>query len=346
VRNAGRLKLGYFPLPIEEARNIRRLLVAETAFFAIDPCAGEGIALLETLHGLPASPAAVELDADRAAACIAHGIPTVHGSVFDAHAPAESCSLLYLNPPYDVEIGRFNNQRMELHFLDHVHGWLKTGGVLIFVIPDNALAPCAKCLAGQFDRIAVYRLGHPESIRFRQLVVLATRKKEHQRGDTRNADSLIRASYSISRLPVLNRGVTEQYAIPPSEARPLTYKGLDLDQLEDALQRSTAMQNAMAVLVRQQERITGRPVTPLHGGHVGLLTTAGMLNGIFGEGELRHIAHWRSVKHTDVLHEEEEDGTQVVRKRERFSHELTLAFADGRIQELKEGPAAAKAQAG
>ena len=28
MRNAGRLKLGYFPLPIEEAQNIRGLLVS------------------------------------------------------------------------------------------------------------------------------------------------------------------------------------------------------------------------------------------------------------------------------------------------------------------------------
>ena len=210
------------------------------------------------------------------------------------------------------------------------------------MIPDAALAPCAKRLASQFERIAIFRLGHPESIRFRQLAVLGIRKKEHQRGDARNADFLIRASCNVSRLPVLNHAATEQYVIPPSEPQPLTYRGLDLDQLEDALQRSAAMQNAMTMLVRQQERITGRPVTPLHGGHVGLLTTAGMLNGVFGEGELRHIAHWRSVKHTDVFHDEEEDGTQVVRKRERFSHELTLAFSDGRTQELKEGPAIAE----
>ena len=116
----------------------------------------------------------------------------------------------------------------------------------------------------------------------------------------------------------------------------MTYKGIDLDQLEDVLQRSSALQSALAVLVRQQERITGRPVTPLHGGHVGLLASAKMLNGSFGEGDMRHIAHWRSVKHTDVFHEEEEDGTQVVRKRERFAQELTLAFVDGRIQEIKE----------
>ena len=66
----------------------------------------------------------------------------------------------------------------------------------------------------------------------------------------------------------------------------------------------------------------------------GLLCTAGMLNGIFGEGEERHIAHWRSVKFTDHWEEEEEDGTKILHDRERFSHELTLVFANGRTQIL------------
>ena len=62
-----------------------------------------------------------------------------------------------------------------------------------------------------------------------------------------------------------------------------------------------------------------------------------MLNCFFGEGESRHIAHWRSVKYVDEFHEEGEDeGETIIRKRERFSHELTLAFEDGRILELKE----------
>jgi hypothetical protein len=80
--------------------------------------------------------------------------------------------------------------------------------------------------------------------------------------------------------------------------------------------------------------VKGRPLTPLHGGHVGLLCTAGMLNGIFGEGENRHIAHWRSVKFRDHWEEEEEDGTRILHDRERFSHELTLVFANGKTQIL------------
>jgi hypothetical protein len=59
-----------------------------------------------------------------------------------------------------------------------------------------------------------------------------------------------------------------------------------------------------------------------------------MLNGIFGEGEDRHIAHWRSVKFTDHWEEEQEDGTKILHDRERFSHELTLVFASGKTQVL------------
>lgn len=82
--------------------------------------------------------------------------------------------------------------------------------------------------------------------------------------------------------------------------------------------------------------MNGRPVTPLHKGHVGLLACSGMLNGFFGHGEDRHIAHWRAVKHVDEFNEEgEEEGETIIRRRERFSHELTLAFENGRILELK-----------
>ena len=83
--------------------------------------------------------------------------------------------------------------------------------------------------------------------------------------------------------------------------------------------------------------MSGRPVTPLHKGHVGLLACSGMLNGFFGEGDMRHIAHWRAVKYVDEFNEEgEQEGETIIRKRERFSHELTLAYEDGRVVELRE----------
>jgi Uncharacterised methyltransferase family (DUF6094) len=99
ARPIARLKLGYFPLPIEEAQNIRALLLPTAPYAAIDPCVGDGTALLEITKDTDAHLAAIELDTDRASAAVQRGIATVHGSAFECRVPAESCSLLYLNPP-------------------------------------------------------------------------------------------------------------------------------------------------------------------------------------------------------------------------------------------------------
>jgi Uncharacterised methyltransferase family (DUF6094) len=335
-RPFSRMKLGYYPLPVEEAHNIRTLLIPSGAYSAIDPCAGDGSAVIEITRGTGAHLRAIELDADRAAACAQKGIETVHGSAFECRVPAESCSLLYLNPPYDTELGPHNNMRMELVFLEHCFRWVIAEGVLVFVIPVTVLSACARLLASQFERIGVFRLTHPECVRFKQVVLFGSRKKSHVRGDPGGAEALVHTSYHQELIPPLREQLGERYVVPPSAPVAINYTGLPLDVLEDALQRSTAMQNARGVLVRKQQKLTGRPVLPLHKGGVGLLACSGMLNGIFGEGEMRHIAHWRSVKHVDEFTEEgEEEGETIIHKRERFSHELTLAYADGTIVELK-----------
>jgi hypothetical protein len=58
-----------------------------------------------------------------------------------------------------------------------------------------------------------------------------------------------------------------------------------------------------------------------------------MLNGIFGEGELRHIAYWQSRKYT-VSWQEEDESANVRHTREYFTHECTLLWAQGLTQVL------------
>jgi hypothetical protein len=48
-------------------------------------------------------------------------------------------SFLYLNPPYAFEVGPRSNERMEKLFLGHTYAWLKPKGVLLMVIPCNAV---------------------------------------------------------------------------------------------------------------------------------------------------------------------------------------------------------------
>jgi 16S rRNA G966 N2-methylase RsmD len=85
---------------------------------------------------------AVELDAERARQAKAAGINTIHANVFDVTAKVESCSLLYLNPPYDSEVSSFGNKRMELLFLRRTLRWLVNGGILLMVVPHAQLQEC------------------------------------------------------------------------------------------------------------------------------------------------------------------------------------------------------------
>ena len=68
ARPIARLKLGYYPLPIEEAHNIRTLLLPTAPYAALDPCVGDGTALIEITKDTDGHLAGIELDADRAAA--------------------------------------------------------------------------------------------------------------------------------------------------------------------------------------------------------------------------------------------------------------------------------------
>ena len=69
----------------------------------------------------------------------------------------------------------------------------------------------------------------------------------------------------------------------------------------------------------------------------GLLTTSGLLNGIFGDGPDLHVARWESVKVTDRFEETDDDDVTTIRERERFTQCLTLVYADGTTAILQEG---------
>ena len=82
---------------------------------------------------------------------------------------------------------------------------------------------------------------------------------------------------------------------------------------------------------------SGRPLTPLHKGHVGIPCTSGLLNGQFGEGKDTHVAYWESVKVVDRTEEEDDSGATVIPEKERFSQRLTLLYADGRSRLVRAG---------
>ena len=337
ARSAARLKMGFFPLPESEARKIHSLLSFPVPCSVIDPCAGQGTAINLITQGAPVQRYGIELDTRRAEEAAASGIRTIRGNIFDTHAKLASFSLLYLNPPYDSEINLSGNRRLERLFLEHTHHWLVQHGILVFVIPFEQMTDCANILTENFERITPFRMIDSESMRFRQIVVFGVRRNirgTRLEESRRRMQSLARHD-GYSRLPVLEASAIEPFVVPQSSEATLTYRGLPYNLLEDLLPKSAAWKQVSPILLPREDSAKGRPIIPLHGGHVGLLCTAGLLNGIFGEGEERHVARWRSVKHVTEFHEEEGD-TKIIRRREKWSNELRLIYMNGKTMKLTE----------
>lgn len=340
MRNAGRLKLGYYPLPLSEPQRLRSHLgFPEKPFSALDPCVGDGGAFEILVQQSAALCYGIELDAYRTEQARGRGIEVVHGDTLEVQCRVDTLSFLYLNPPYDFEVGKTDNQRMELVFLRHTGRWLKPGGVLFFVIPKTQLSRCARTLAEHFEQIRVYRLTDADSVKFNQIAVLAVRRSRDRRLRDQDLESCTSQveTLSATELAPLSEVPEYRYQIPESEPAIFVYKGLPLDEIEDKLVESSAYRQVKRILLREHGAVHGRPLTPLHGGHVGLLCTAGMLNGVFGQGELRHVAHWQSRKYTQTWKEEDE-GKDVRHIREYFSHECAILWANGTTQVLTHEP--------
>jgi len=341
MRLAGKLKCGFYPLPLAEAEAIRNCLEFPVAgFSALDPCIGGGAAFARITADANACRYGIELDAYRAEQARVLADRVIQGSCFDVHCAVDSFSLLYLNPPYDFEADEGSTQRTERTFLQHTHRWLKPGGVLVLVIPKGRIVDCSQLLSYQFKEVRVCRLTAPDSVRFDQAVVFGIRRSRRERERLRDRELeesrqlLGRLSHQTSPLPPLLPESDFKYQVPESGPVALVYKGLPLDDIEDLLPKSSAYRQANRLLFGQRTIIGGKPLTPLHGGHIGLLCTAGMLNGIFGSGENRHIAHWQSIKVVDHFEETAEDGTVTQRNRDRFTNRVSLVFADGRTKSL------------
>jgi hypothetical protein len=340
MRNAARLKMGYYPLPESEGVKLRSLLSFSGPASVIDPCVGQGTALHLVTSDAQVRRYGVELDAERARIASDNSIETIQGNTFDAMARPESFSLLYLNPPYDSEIGSIANRRMEAVFLEHTFRWLTMEGVLILVIPFERLHDCAGILSSHFAALNVFRMTDPDSVQYRQIAVLGIRREIRGSAVESNKRQLESVGFygSFQKLPELLTSTCSPYPVPPSDEVTMSYRGLPYDLLEDLLPQSGAWRQVGPLLMANEDIATGRPITPLHGGHVGLLCTAGLLNGVFGQGDERHIARWRSVKHVTTFVEEEGEA-EIIHHRERWANELRLVYADGRTLKLTETPA-------
>jgi len=145
----------------------------------------------------PVARYAIELDTDRAEACAAAGITTIHGNTIEVAGKVQqvSCSTS-IRPTTSRQAPRTTNAWSRC--FSNTATVACPRGILVFVIPEKALAYCSRTLAGRFADIRVYHLTHPDSVKYDQVVLFGVRKDQTDRAAERNQTFLNGLSWGAS----------------------------------------------------------------------------------------------------------------------------------------------------
>jgi len=336
MRLAGREKMGYYPTPERVVKYIGRFLSFPLApVTVLDPCCGEGLAVEQLVAGTKAITYAVELDQHRAEAAQGRIQNLLKCGIEEARIAHQSCSLLFLNPPYDEatleETADTKTERQEKAFLRMTSPYLVVGGVLVYIIPQKRLnKPVARLLASRFERIEVFRFPDPEFHDFGQVVVLGVRKAGNSLDESEVTGLLHIPNMDLKPLPEVPAA---QYPVPP--AGPLRlFRSTVIDPEELAKQMiQSPLWRRFHALTTWNEMQMPRPPLPLHSGHLGLLLAAGKLDGVVGEGPDRHVVKGKVTKVVSKVQEYKGDVLEE-RELDRYVVSVKVLNRYGEIREL------------
>jgi hypothetical protein len=221
ARQASIAVAGYYPYPKHLIAPLARLIepLGGGEHCVFDPCAGDGTAALiltDALFDLKNNYPrplfyAAEMEATRA--------DRLQKNVYDHHLGArdnvvcgnafrlrlhqrdkQGATHLFLNPPYEPnrEFGR-----MEEKFLVRFAPALRSGGVLIFVVPFYALADSADTIGREFENVSCFRFPGNDFAAFRQVVLLAVKRPGLTDPDPATAAKVRAWSADSSSIPEL-----------------------------------------------------------------------------------------------------------------------------------------------
>jgi hypothetical protein len=231
---------GYYPTPPHLIPLIAQLLVppeereaenySRPRVVAFDPCAGDGAALVELTNRLGAKApkwVAIEMEKSRFTALTRTVSDAHHADAFRARWTKPFASLLYLNPPYDLDR---EHERLEERFLARFTDSLASGGVLVFVVPHYALAASAETLARSYTDLRCFRFPDDDFKAYRQVVLVAKRIVDEPLAPDNSVALLVRTwALDPASLPVLGDACRTRTAVPALSPSSLYSRSSDLE---------------------------------------------------------------------------------------------------------------------
>ncbi len=306
-RLANAEKAGYFPLPSSVTNLIISHIAAPHGGRILDPCAGEGTALVAFAEALGLEPFGVELHEGRvqaARAAVSQLLATravtinnadaslttriLHDSYLSLTTARGGYNFLYLNPPYDYDDEDDGDRRgrLEYQWLVNTRSWLQARGVLLWVVPQHMLRfrKATRYLLSWYDQVQIYRFPDEPYERFQQIVLFGLQRPKAVVPEGEIVERWAQMAIEKEALPPLTSAHTPTYILPPLVVKPRSFKfRSQFVDPRDALAEAQRLGPRTSAAWRTHldpgsARIPLQPLTPLKIGHMNSIIAAGHLN--------------------------------------------------------------------
>jgi len=319
MRLQGISKMGYYPCPPQTLNSIVELLSVRTTGTKIrllDPCCGNGEAIsriAEELKNRGANVHTIGVELSPQRALTSQGDPHIDLAISadwkEVAISNISCSLLYLNPPYDTEVGNTGDgkprARLEYQFLRNTVRTLQHDGVLVYIVPERILTDpkVARYLTSNFSNISTHRLPEDEFETFKQIVLFGRKKARAMAENDLMEEMILNAQSGGFRAidGMINANLVSPYHLPRMNVsdEKFTIKKTSLSTNE-IIQAMQTQKNALdsgpwADLQPKYNSAEFHPIIPLRTGHVGSLIASGQMRTVdLGD----RVAKGKAIKET------------------------------------------------
>lgn len=308
---------GFYACPPAVTNLILTHITAPHSGRILDPCAGEGTALVTLAEKLQLDPYGVELHEGRAKTAReavkqlvarngedAFSTRILHDSYLSLATSRGGYNLLYVNPPYDHDE---EDGRLEYQWLVHARPWLQPGGLLVWVVPQHMLRfrKATRYILSWYGRVQVYRFPDDTYDRFRQIVLFGIHRPKAITPDGEMVEKLAQLAVGKEMLAPLTAAPEPVYTLPPLAVKKGQFKFRShfvdpADALAEARQMGASTKTAWREhLDPDSAHVPLRPLTPLKIGHMNSVIAAGHLNNqVLAGDEERLLIKGRNYKMT------------------------------------------------
>ena len=325
MRLANLEKASYFPLPPSATDLILKHIIAPHGGRILDPCAGEGTALVTFAEKLGLDPFGIELHEGRAetarevvnrlvasqATADEQTTRVLHDSYLNLITSRGGYNLHFINPPYQHDD---KDGRLEYQWLVRTRPWLQPGGLLVWVVPQHMLRfrKATRYILSWYDQVQIYRFPDETYDQFKQIVLFGIHRPKAVTPDGEVVEKLAQLAMDKEALPPLTAVSEPTYMLPPLTVKQGAFKFRSqfvdpADALAEARQLGASTKTAWQEhLDPDSAHVPLRPLTPLKIGHMNSVIAAGHLNNqVLAEGDERLLIKGRNYKVTRVEEYEE-----------------------------------------